>query len=102
MTSESVADVISRVINRILTDSGRPARRLQADDSLVGTVGLDSLDLAVLVVGLEQALGVDPFRQGARPVTTFAQLVELYESFVGERSRSSAEIGRGREGELSE
>jgi acyl carrier protein len=88
MTSETVDDVASRVVNRILTDSGRPARTLRADDTLVGTVGLDSLDLAVLVVGLEQALGVDPFRAGARPVPTYGQLVELYESVLRVRESS--------------
>lgn len=97
--TESVAQVTARVINRILTDSGRPERTLRDEDALVGTLGLDSLDLAVLVVGLEQALGVDPFRQGARPVTTFGELVRLYESVLSESGRppsdGSAASGRG-------
>jgi acyl carrier protein len=80
MMQENVSDVVARVINRVLTDSGRPARQLQSDDTLTGDIGLDSLDLAVLVVGLEQVLDVDPFRAGARAVQTYGQLVELYES----------------------
>jgi acyl carrier protein len=78
MSNPSVAEVVTGVINRVLTDSGRPARQPGSDDTLTGTLGLDSLDLAVLVVGLEQALGVDPFRQGARAVRTYGELVELY------------------------
>ena len=84
MTQEPVGVVVARVINRVLTDSGRPARSLQADETLTGTLGLDSLDLAVLVVGLEQALGVDPFRSGARAVQTYGELVALYESKLNE------------------
>ncbi len=84
MAPEPVGDVVARVINRVLTDSGRPARTLRADDTLTGTVGLDSLDLAVLVVGLEQSLGIDPFRRGARPVQTYGELVALYESNLRE------------------
>jgi acyl carrier protein len=102
MTCQSVADVTSRVINRILTDSGRPARSLREDDTLVGALGLDSLDLAVLVVGLEQDLGVDPFRQGARPVTTFGQLVKLYESAVNEHAPPAAQPERSDERGMNE
>jgi acyl carrier protein len=71
---------------------------LRDEDALVGTLGLDSLDLAVLVVGLEQALGVDPFRQGARPVTSFGELVKLYEGVLSgdgpSRDDRSAASGR--------
>jgi acyl carrier protein len=85
MRQEPVGDVVAGVINRVLTDSGRPPRTLQPDDTLTGTLGLDSLDLAVLVVGLEQALGVDPFRAGARAVQTYGELVALYESQLSEQ-----------------
>ena len=78
MTQNSVHDIVCEVINRVLNDSGRSAREFQSDDSLIGTIGLDSLDLAVMVVGMEQALGVDPFRSGAAPVATFGELVDLY------------------------
>lgn len=77
-----VQKVVSDVINRILTDSGREAREFTGDDTFMGTIGLDSLDLAVMVVGLEQALGVDPFRSGAQAVQTFGELVELYRTTI--------------------
>jgi acyl carrier protein len=86
MNNDSVRDRIARIINRVLTDSGRPARELQDEDTLIGTVGLDSLDLAVMVVGLEQELGIDPFRSGARPVQTFGELVQLYENILNQPS----------------
>jgi acyl carrier protein len=78
MTDDRVTAAVTRVLNRVLTDSGRPARQFTDGDTLTGTIGLDSLDLAVLVVGLEQELGVDPFRSGARAVQTVGELVELY------------------------
>ena len=84
MTDEAVGEVVAGVIRRVLTDSGRPAPPLQPEDTLTGTIGLDSLDLAVLVVGLEQALGVDQFRAGARPVQTYGALVALYEAALNQ------------------
>jgi acyl carrier protein len=41
-------------------------------------VGLDSLDLAQVVVLLEQQLGVDPFRKRGAAIRTFADLVRAY------------------------
>jgi len=74
------------VINRVLRESGRPERKLGDDDSLTGTIGLDSLDLATTVVHLENELGVDPFRDGATPVRTVGELVVLYAKSVKEKS----------------
>jgi acyl carrier protein len=88
MNQSSVGEVVAQVINRVLTDSGRPARQLQAADTLTANLGLDSLDLAVMVVGLEQALGVDPFRQGAAAVLTYGELVTLYESICERRTKT--------------
>jgi carbonic anhydrase/acetyltransferase-like protein (isoleucine patch superfamily) len=67
------------VINRVLSESGREVKPIDDDDTLSDALRLDSLDLAVTVVGLEQELGVDPFRDGASPVQTFGQLVAIYE-----------------------
>ena len=41
---------------------------------------------ARIVVGLEQELGVDPFRDGASPVQTFGQLVSIYEKACEKQS----------------
>ena len=82
MTEPDVKTTIANVIKKILTDSGRPTKELGDDDILTTNVGLDSLDLAVLVVSLEQQLAVDPFREGASAVPTFGALVALYEKHV--------------------
>ena len=57
----------------------RATRVIADDDALVATIGLDSLDLAVMTVRLEQQFGNDPFRQGPRAVRTFGELVAVYE-----------------------
>ena len=80
MSADQVQSTVIAVINRVLTDSGRPAKSIELADSLTGTLALDSLDLAVLVVGLEQALGVDPFRNGAQPVLTVGEVIHVYET----------------------
>ena len=50
--SSELEQKIGDVINRVLADSGRSPKALAAGDTLTGDVGLDSLDLAVMVVGL--------------------------------------------------
>ena len=79
-----VRAAVADAVNKVLTDSGRPAREFADEDTLTGTIGLDSLDLAVLVVTLEQSLGIDPFRNGAAPVPTFGKIVELYSQHVSQ------------------
>lgn len=86
MNVDTVQTAVHAVINRVLTESGRPARDIGDTDTFTGTLGLDSLDLAVMVVGLEQTLGVDPFRSGAQAVRTVGELADLYRAAVAAKS----------------
>jgi len=71
---------IHAVLSQILTERGQIApNEIQATDSLTTSLGLDSLDLAVVVVRLEQQLGQDPFRDGRPMVATVGELVALYQ-----------------------
>ncbi|MDG3443005.1 acyl carrier protein [Nitrospirillum amazonense] len=45
---------------------------------LDGGLPFDSLDLATLLVALEQLTGMDPFRAGFRQFTTAGELAALY------------------------
>jgi acyl carrier protein len=56
-----IATVVYARIRTILEDKGEPVAGIDGADKLNATLGLTSLDLAVLVVELEEALGVDPF-----------------------------------------
>jgi UDP-3-O-[3-hydroxymyristoyl] glucosamine N-acyltransferase len=82
----TVRSAAAAVLQRVLADSGREVRPIRDQDTLSEALELDSLDLAVTVVGLEQELGVDPFRDGASPVRTFGELVALYEEAFERRS----------------
>lgn len=73
-TRQKIVDVI----NKVRTDLGREALTPQDSDALTGELGLDSLDLAVLVVSLEKELGVDPFRDGSATARTLGELVKVY------------------------
>ncbi len=77
--SSNVRDTVADVINTILRDSGRDTRTFVSQDQLMGNIGLDSLDLAVMTVSLEQRVGLDPFRSGRGAVRSFGELVAVYE-----------------------
>lgn len=74
-----VRKTIVQTINQIRTDSGRDAITPEDEHSLTRDIGLDSLDLAVLVVTLEKELGIDPFREGGATAQSLADLVAVYE-----------------------
>lgn len=71
--------VIETAIQNVLSGSGRATQPLTDQDSLFEKVGLDSLDLAQVVVALEQQLKVDPFRKSGSPIRTFGDLVRAYQ-----------------------
>ena len=77
---------IVAAIDGILSGRGKSARAWTDEDSLMQAMDLDSLDLAVLVVTLEEELGVDPFRDGRAAVQTLGQLTAVYESALGTRA----------------
>lgn len=79
----TIRDDIATAIREIIASKGRAAPELSEDDALVAGLGLDSLDLAVLVVKLERRFGCDPFRNGRDAVTTFGQFVAVYEQARG-------------------
>lgn len=83
----SVRDTVADVINTILRDTGRETRAFASQDILMGNIGLDSLDLAVMTVSLEQRTGQDPFRSGRGAVRSFGELVAVYEESLRENGK---------------
>ena len=77
--SKAIRQTIVSVINKVRTDSGRDAIEPSDDDVLTVEMGLDSIDLAQLVVAIEKELGVDPFRDGSTRARTLGELVAVYE-----------------------
>jgi acyl carrier protein len=78
-TIGDLRQTIVDTINKVRTDSGRESLSANDSDALTGELGLDSLDLAVLVVSLEKSLGVDPFRDGSTTARTLGELVTVYQ-----------------------
>jgi acyl carrier protein len=76
----NIRTTVEKVVQQVLADSGRSPNSLRDEDLLFSQIGLDSLDLAQVVVTLEVKLGVDPFRHGGRPIRTFGELVQAYQS----------------------
>jgi acyl carrier protein len=76
--SKPLQESIRQAICEVLSQSGRSPTSLNPSDELVGKIGLDSLDLAQVVVLLEQALGVDPFRASGRAIRTLDDLDQAY------------------------
>ena len=70
--------VIETAIGEVLAASGRQCKSLALDDALMADIGLDSLDLAQVVVLLEEWLKVDPFRSAGQSVRTLGYLEQAY------------------------
>lgn len=77
--SDAMRETICSIINKVRTDSGREAMEILDGHQLTSEIGLDSLDLAQLVVAIEKELGVDPFRDGSAAARTVGELVAVYE-----------------------
>jgi len=78
-----VAAAVRSAILAVYRDTGRPPRDAPPDALLGADLGLDSLDLAQIVVLLERDLGIDPFRDPDAsaprpPLRTVDHLVSLY------------------------
>jgi len=75
----STLDLIRSEIIQILTDKGAPAGSVEADTPLLsGPLDIDSLDLATLVVTLEEKTGRTPFANGFVLFHTAGELARLF------------------------
>ena len=89
--ARDVAATVREAILAVYRDTGRPPRETPAASLLGSDLGLDSLDLAQIIVLLERALGVDPFRDARAttplpPIRTVDHLVTLYSDALSGRS----------------
>jgi acyl carrier protein len=81
----STASAVRAALAQVLANHGRGSVEISDADTLREKLGLDSLDLALVVVRLEQALGVDPFRRRGGPVRNVGELIAAYERELDER-----------------
>ena len=84
LTTPTLGEIESIVHERIrvlLAERGGEAGRLSGNEKLSATLGLSSLDLALLVAELEAQLGVDPFAKlvSITSVRSVDDLVRAYQ-----------------------
>ena len=77
--NDAVIDIIVRETRALLQAKGETASEIGAQTRFLdGDLALDSLDLAVLIVELEEITGHDPFRDGFHEFATVGELAALY------------------------
>jgi acyl carrier protein len=77
-TGDALALVFEET-SRILREKGAAVPALDSATAFLGgAMDFDSLDLATLIVALEERTGFDPFRAGFREFTTIGELASLY------------------------
>lgn len=79
MNEQQVLEHIQRLVANTLDSKGMPAVQLDGSTELLGgSVGIDSLDLAMLVREMEEVTGHDPFKDGFIEFRTAGELARLY------------------------
>jgi acyl carrier protein len=79
MIREEVLSKIQTVLDQILDAKGIERVALADDVALLnGAIPIDSLDLAQIVVELQNATGIDPFETGFIEFRTAGELASLF------------------------
>ena len=79
MSHEELLGRIQAVLNQILDAKGVPRVELREEVPVLdGTLPIDSLDLAQIVIELQTATGKDPFRDGFIEFRTVGELARLF------------------------
>ncbi|HTH98103.1 MAG TPA: acyl carrier protein [Stellaceae bacterium] len=80
MTHPATLDIVKAELAVLIADkTGTAAPEISADAVLLeGGLPIDSLDLATLVVALEERTGKQPFRQGFRLFRTVGELAAIF------------------------
>jgi acyl carrier protein len=79
MTTDEAQATIIQVVLEILQDKGRREPELGADTVLLGgQLGIDSLDLAVVVIRMGELAAKEPFENGFIDFRTIGDMAELY------------------------
>ncbi len=75
----SAFDLLRDELTTILRDKGAPLGVIEADTALLnGPLDIDSLDLATLVVVMEERTGLTPFTNGFVLFHTAGELAKLF------------------------
>jgi acyl carrier protein len=79
MTEEQAFEQITAIVRRMLEDKGAAVPDIDTNTELLGgAISIDSLDLAMLVLEMENVAGFDPFAEGFIEFRTMGELSKLY------------------------
>jgi acyl carrier protein len=79
MDIQQAQQEVVRILTETLKAKGQAPDNLREETALLGgTLAIDSLDLAGLVVNLTEATGKDPFANGFIAFRTIGELARLY------------------------
>jgi acyl carrier protein len=86
----SIRSTVLTQIAQVAQDNRKPLPALR-DDLVLLDSGLDSLAIAILVVRLEEMLGIDPFSEsdGAAYPVTLGDFIRFYEQAADRRQVDS-------------
>ncbi|MEI9811629.1 MAG: phosphopantetheine-binding protein [Acidobacteriota bacterium] len=85
MTKPELLEKIRIIIERTAAEKGLTVPPIDEETVLLGSsLGIDSLDLAAIVVELSEATGKDPFQDGFVDFRTVGELRDLYSHQNGE------------------
>ena len=79
MTKHEIIEKIRKMIERTIGENGLMVQSIAEETVLIeSTLGIDSLDLAAIVVELSEVTGKDPFQGGFIEFRTVGELSDLY------------------------
>ena len=79
-SEEQVAEIVRGTVASVMRERGLDTAGIQDEARLSDTLGLKSMDLAQIVLRLEDDLGVDPFRQ--MPITSIRTVGDLVQAYA--------------------
>lgn len=85
MKADAIAEEVLTQIKQLRNELELPTCSIEASSALRSDLQFDSLDIAVLLVRLEDRLGVDPFLTTGRVIGTVGELVQAYRDLNSER-----------------
>lgn len=71
--------LIIESIKEVMAENELPESDLTPETHILAETSLDSLDLAIVIVKMEEKTGKDPFKEGFIPFSTIEELARLYE-----------------------
>jgi acyl carrier protein len=84
MKAEDIKKIIDQNIMEIAKEKSIPLDVIDSQKTLVEDLGFKSMDMAVLIAGLEDSLKIDPFSEGDITIGDIRTVDDLYKIYCKE------------------